>query len=88
LVPQQRGDWGISQDASIDVDDMGTVAEADTMAEDTPSVAVQPVPFNVDRPFFFFIRDHATGLRPGSTVVECPGRRQIARRVRYLLSAF
>jgi serpin B len=55
------GAWTITQDASIDVDETGTVAEADTTAEHTPAAAAPSVPFSVDRPFFFFIRDKSTG---------------------------
>jgi len=51
----------ITQRATVDVNEQGTVAAAATAVEVDVDSAVTPIPFVVDRPFLFLIRDDATG---------------------------
>jgi serpin B len=60
-LPLDSGHWHIFHAAKIQVDESGAVATGSTTTSHTPSAVLQPVPFAVDRPFVFFIRDRASG---------------------------
>ena len=60
-LPLDSGHYKISHSARIDANERGTEATALTVVSHTPSAVQQVTPFVVDRPFFFVIRDRASG---------------------------
>jgi serpin B len=60
-LPLDSGHWQIWHAAELKLDEAGTIAAAQTTTSHTPASVQQSVPFAVDRPFAFFIRDRASG---------------------------
>jgi serpin B len=70
-------DTSLAQDAFIDVNDEGTKAAAVTVLSFgivVLSRPLPPIPFVVDRPFFFSIRDERTGTLLFTGYVADPKR--------------
>jgi serpin B len=60
-LPLDSGHYQIWHSARIDVSEAGTQASGMTTFSHTPNAVQTPVPFTVDSPFLFFIRDGGTG---------------------------